>query len=124
VKEAYSSDDLLAFVAEVNVRRMPMVLGKRRRRLGGLFSLTEQQIGLVAAARKLHQKYLRGDYRHNVNDVSSMNELAMWLIEEHRMNEHLLTAAKFNPFTPATASRNSKLPPNRYNEYIYKVRHD
>ena len=124
MSQLYSSDDLLAFVAEVNVRRMPMVLGKRKRRLGGLYSLSEQQFRLIACARRLHQKFLMGDYRHVAADVSAMNELALWLLDEHRMNERLIKTGDFTPFTPVSASRKNKLPKGRYTEYIYKVRHD
>jgi hypothetical protein len=117
----YSSNDFLAMVAELNVRRVAMVMSRRQRRMGGMMLLTEQQTAMLATCRKMHQRYLQGDYRHHSSEVGTINDLCNWMLEEHAKNEHLLKVGTFNEFTPASASSKTKLPSGRYNDFTQQV---
>ena len=116
-----SSNDLLAMVAELNVRRVGMVMTRRKKRMGGMVSLTEHQTSILATCRKMHQRYLLGDYRHEDAEVGVINELCHWLLSEHAKNEHLLTVGTFKEFTLSTASSKTKLVYGRYNDFIQKT---
>lgn len=119
-----SSDDMLAFVAELNGRRIDMVLNSRKQRLGGLDLFNERQVDLLATARKLHLRYSLGNYQHSETEVVAVNELGHWLLEEHAMNEGLPRVGTFPPLTDRSASRRCPLPAGRYEQYLWKVRHD
>ena len=119
-----SSDDFMAFVAEINIRRMSMVLNKRKLRLGGLTAYSQKHITMIAISRRLHQRYLLGDYTHNDEEWKSMNELGFWLLEEHQLNEHSLTPVRWTQFTAVTVTCPTVRQPGTYENYIYKARHD
>lgn len=132
----YSSDDMLAMVAELNVRRINMVLNKRARRLGSIFlangqfnhQLSERQIALLATARKLHNRYERGQYRHSETELGMLNELAHWLIAEHRLNGNSVKAGKFAGLSPEAMTvkkpLGEQLPSSRYRWHCERVRTD
>ena len=81
-----SSQDMLGMVAELNVRRIAMVMNQRYKRLGGMLVLTEKQSNLLLTARKLHHRYLQDHYQHDESEQCAIRDLAYWLIEEHKLN--------------------------------------
>jgi len=81
-----SSQDMLGMVAELNVRRIAMVMNQRYKRLGGVLMLTERQSALLLTARKLHHRYLQDHYQHDESEQCAIRDLAYWLIEEHKLN--------------------------------------
>ena len=126
----YSSDDMLAFVAELNMRRIGMVMSRRQKRLTkGLIlpaaamanhSLTERQLFMLATARKLHARYMRGTYQHDEDEISAIRDLAYWLIEEHAQNEGMPVTTRF---IFDVRSKQVAMPPpaGRYKTYVQKV---
>lgn len=127
----HSSDDMLAFVAELNVRRMQMVLSKRARRLGCVFlangsmdhHLSERQVALITLARKLHMRFMRGNYQHEESELSALNELAWWLIDEHRQNGDPV-GGTFTGLQPSNMQQLVPLPRGRYEMHIARVGRD
>lgn len=127
----HSSDDMLAFVAELNVRRIKMVLAKRYRRKHGQpllvmpngsvpIDIDERVTGWLAVARKLHNRYLRDQYLHDDNEISAVRDLAYWLLEEHRLNEQLTTPTQWR-FDATNMQCQTPPPHGRYAEYVQKV---
>ena len=119
-----SSDDMLAFVAELNGRRIAMVMGRRQKRQGGMLLVSEKQTRLLVNARRLHARYLANNYRHDEVEVSLLNELGNWLIEEHALNEGLKRAGKFTGMTNGKASTKSMRPLGTYGVYLEKLHND
>ena len=119
-----SSDDLLAFVAELNGRRIAMVMGKRQKRQGGMFLMSEHQMALLVVARKMHARYIADNYRHDEAEIGVLNELGNWLLEEHALNEGLKTTGKFAPFTIGNARERTMRPIGTYRKYLEKVHSD
>lgn len=79
-----SSSDMLALVAELNVRRITMVLGRELRKTGGRLDLSPVTVGWLQTARRLHHRYDRGDYRHEQDEAGRLRDLCCWLIARHR----------------------------------------
>jgi hypothetical protein len=91
-----SSDDMLALVAELNLRRMGMVLGRRQKRLGGMHLISETQWRWLLIARGLHHRFIGGHYLHTAEEASALNDLMLWLLEEHKQNEGLKEIGQFD----------------------------
>lgn len=82
----YSSLDMLALVAELNVRRIPLVMGARMRKKGGVLALTPREQLLLKAARRMHDKYAGGDYTHEERDERLVKSCCDFLVEQHAQN--------------------------------------
>lgn len=82
----YSSGDMLFLVAEVYTRRAAKVVGKVARLTGKTFFSYMDTAPLTAqeglrTAHLLHQRYMRGDYRHDDQDVGRLEHFCNWLVE-------------------------------------------
>lgn len=119
-----SSHDMLAFVAELNGRRIAMVMGNRQKRQGGMFLVSEHQMELLVVARKMHARYISDNYRHDETEIGMLNELGNWLLEEHALNEGLKTVGKFPPLTIGSSRVKSMLPIGTYQKHLEKVHSD
>lgn len=84
----YSSGDLLALVAELNVNRISKVCGKRTQRLGGMILVNDKERVLLNTARRLDARYRRGDYRHTDQERGRIEQLCSLLLLWHSENEH------------------------------------
>jgi hypothetical protein len=77
---------MLQNCAILNVNKMPLVIGKRRRRLGH-WGATETQMQILLHAREMHKRFGDGDYRHSDSDASkladAMNLIIRWHAENH-----------------------------------------
>ena len=113
-----SSHDMLGIVAELNARRIAMVMGRRQRRQGGLLLLTDAQSKLLLTARKLHQRYLQDHYQHDETELSAIRDLAYWLLEEHRLNENIKNPT---PFTFDIRSAKEPPTPGTYRVYLRTI---
>jgi len=82
-----SSTDMLALVAELNTRRISMILGREARRNGGELRLSPRNIALLTIARRLHHRFHNGDYRHHPDEAGKLRDLCDWLVARHRVNE-------------------------------------
>lgn len=80
----FSSADMLAVVAELNVRRITMVLGRELRKTGGRLDLSPSTILWLQNARRLHHRYTAGDYRHEPDEAGRVRDLCHWLVSRHR----------------------------------------
>ena len=85
-----SSHDMLGMVAEIYNRRTPMVVHKIKKALGGApVTMPDGAKQGLIVARRLHQRYERGDYRHTEDEVGKIEYLGMWLIDvAQRMSGH------------------------------------
>lgn len=81
-----SSSDMLALVAELNVRRITMVLGRELRKTAGRLDISPAAVQWLQTARRLHHRYDRGDYRHEPDEAGRVRDLCCWLIARHRAN--------------------------------------
>jgi hypothetical protein len=113
-----SSKAMLAVVAYLNEQQISQTLGKLARNIGKLPRLTKDQVKLLTTARRLHQRYSSGDYRHDPGEASSILALMEWLVVQHAENEHQ------HPRTfEFTAQMHSQrlLPVGEYDNCITKV---
>src|SRR5512139_1498367 len=108
---------MLAMVAELNERRIALVMGKRQRRQGGLLLLTDRQSKMLLTARRLHHRYLHGHYYHDETELSSIRDLTYWLLEEHAQNEGIKNPTKFE-FHMNGKSAKEPLPRGTYDVYL------
>ncbi len=82
----YSSHDMLALVGDVMTRRIAMVCGKAAKRAHlplaiFLNNAPERAKEGVKAAKKLHDRYRKGDYRHRETELGRFVQLCQWLHE-------------------------------------------
>jgi len=80
----YSSPDMLGLIAELNARRVALVLGRYARRSGGQLDLAPKTLDMLMVARRLHHRYRNGDYRHSPNELGKIKDLCGWLVQRHR----------------------------------------
>lgn len=77
----YSSRDMLGLVAEINCRRMPKVMGTKMKRSGVATAvMNPRDKELMMHARQMHNKFLRGNYRHTENDEAKLKNLMDLLV--------------------------------------------
>lgn len=79
----YSSGDMLGLIAELNTRRIAMVTGKMAKQGGGKFSAPQRVLDLLTTARRLHHRFMSGDYRHEPAEQDKIRDLCQWLVEQH-----------------------------------------
>lgn len=85
-----SSYDMLGLVAELYLRRTPMVVRRIKKALGGApVIMPDGALEGLKVAKQLHKRYMRGDFRHTEHEVGSLEYLGMWLIDvAQRMSGH------------------------------------
>jgi hypothetical protein len=86
--EYYSSPDMLGLIAELNGRRIPMVLGKRVQRQGGVMGLTPNQEKKLVAVREIHNRFMQGKYRHTEREEGIVKWCCDFLVEQHATNNN------------------------------------
>jgi len=119
----YSSHDMLGIVAELNARRIPMIMGKMSQRAGGTLALSQGEIGWLQLARQLHHRYRLGDYRHDPNEAARIRDLCQWLVDSHRRFNHQETGVAIPWNADALESKTETGRPKRgdYAQLIDKV---
>lgn len=80
-----SSYDMLGLVAELNARRIPMIMGKMAQKAGGRLNLSKRELEWLQIARMLHHRYTIGDRRHDPNEAAKLHDLCQWLVDQHRL---------------------------------------
>jgi hypothetical protein len=118
-----SSADLLGLVAEIYTRRTPMVVKKVKRATGGAPVLMPQgALNGLKDAKRMHERYSRGDFRHHEHEVGNLEYLGMWLIDvAQRMSG--------NPVRPWRIDRAAmvatfELPKDAYQQCLHGVRNE
>lgn len=116
---------MLGLIAEMHSRRIAKVAGTQAKRLRMTLpqfldtapKYVKEGIKTVAL---IHQRYMRGDYRHHDNELLRIETLANWLIELHQ------SAGKHpvRPFQIAQHKMETKVPckAGLYREALGKVR--
>ena len=117
----HSSHEMLGFVAEIQ-NRISKVLGKMAQLNGGELRMDAQQEAQLKNARRLHQRFAKGDFRHNDHEAGSLVELANWLVVQHAKNEgQEPTTFDINPDLFIAESESTKPGPDSYSEAAFKV---
>jgi len=83
VSRVFSSGDMLGLIAELNSRRIAMVTGKMAKQSGGRLDLHKRTLELLATARRMHHRYMAGDYRHDQTEQDKIRDLCQWLVQQH-----------------------------------------
>lgn len=79
----HSSVEMLGIVAELNVRRIPMVMGARVKRLGGVATLRPDEEQNLVKVREIHQRYMQGRYQHTDRELKQVKAVCDFLVIEH-----------------------------------------
>lgn len=77
-----SSPDMLGLVAELNVRRIPMIYGTAAKRNPEI-NLSEWELVRLKLARRLHHRFTAGDFRHTDQEQGQILELCGTLVEKY-----------------------------------------
>ena len=108
-----ASNDLLAIVGELNVRRIALVTNMQMRRHDTM-QIPPDIMRCLVVARKLHQRFWQGDYRTDTKEIGHVKTLCEWLIVRHaEMNGH---PARCPAWNDASFTQVLGLPPGRYGE--------
>lgn len=83
----HSSPDMLALVAALK-DKLRTVAGKRTKRLGGMVLVNDKERTLLRTVRRLHARYLAGDYRHTDQERGRVEQCANLVLLWHSENEH------------------------------------
>ena len=83
----YSSNDMLATVAELNCRRIKMVYGKQIKMQGGKWIAPTNEMELLKLARILHHRYEEGEYHHTEIELGQIIELMNLLVIRDAENQ-------------------------------------
>jgi hypothetical protein len=83
-----SSPDMLGLLAELNVRRIPMVFGTEQRKKREIV-LGERELALLKLARRLHHRFRAGDYRHTDQEEGRILELCEILVRRYNQLHNL-----------------------------------
>ena len=84
-----SSTELMGMVADLNLKRIPMVGGERIKRAGGEPPFNKHEVSLMLTARQMHRRYLAGRYEHEQSEERQIVELCYKMIEWHNRNKGL-----------------------------------
>jgi hypothetical protein len=84
-----SSSELMGLVAELNLRRIPMVGGERVKKAGGEPAFRPDEVEMLKTARRLHQRYVAGKYEHEVHEARQIVDLCYRMIDWHNRNKGL-----------------------------------
>ena len=82
----YSSNEMLGVVAEINCRRIAKVYGKAARLAienGDQFNAGPKETALLINARRLHNRYEKGEYTHTEIELGQIVELMNILVQRH-----------------------------------------
>ena len=83
----YSSNDMLATVAELNCRRIGKVYGKQIKMQGGKWIAPDNEMKLLKLARVLHHRYEEGEYHHTEVELGQIIELMNLLVIRDAKNK-------------------------------------
>jgi hypothetical protein len=75
---------MLGLIAELNYRRIARITGQMAKQGGGRLNLPKRVLEQLTTARRLHHRYVRGDYRHDDTEQGRIRDLCLWLLEQHR----------------------------------------
>lgn len=114
----HSSHDMLFLVAEINVRRFRFVYDRHVKRTG-MRGLPPKIMENLKCTRRLHHRYLKGDYRHNSAELGRVKELCSWLVETYA-NDHGHEVKTFR-FDERGMETRTPLQNGAYHEWIRKV---
>jgi hypothetical protein len=118
-----SSGDMLGLVAELNTRRIAMITGKMAKRAGGRLDLPKRTIDLLSTARRLHHRYMQGDYRHDVAETDRLRDLCQWLVSQHKQLEGRPEDGSPIAWNAPALSQKDPLPPESYRQLVGAI-HD
>lgn len=101
---------MLALVAELNMRRIGMVLGRRAKRLGAeaVGGIPADRLRQLVAVRRLHIRYSDGIYKHAPNELAIVKDVCQWLVDEHAANQG--NSPKTLTFDDSSLIRKSRTP--------------
>jgi hypothetical protein len=84
----YCTPDAMALVGEIATRRLSMVVGKAQRLNGGEpLSMTNERVQSLTLMRKLHFRFLSGDYRMTDREWGKVKNVGSWLHSLHAKTE-------------------------------------
>ena len=118
-----SSGDMLGLVAELNTRRIAMISGKMAKRAGGRLDLARQTLELLGTARRLHHRYMHGDYRHEIAEAERLRDLCQWLVAQHNILEGRPEETTKIAWNAAALSQKTPLPADSYKQLVVAI-HD
>ncbi len=118
---------MLSLVCEVFTRRASMVIGKLAKKQGlaadvflELHAPEKVKVGLKVAKR-LHTRYVQGDYRHSEMELGRIEALCNWLIEEaQKLGGHPVRPVEFE--RDKMVKRGAPCAPGTYAKVFHKVR--
>lgn len=80
---AYPSHDFLALVAELNVRRLRMVVGAMFKHYGGPPPIPRPIVNRMILARELHRRFRNGKHEATPREWAEIKDLCNWLVRQH-----------------------------------------
>lgn len=119
MSRVYSSGDMLGLIAELNSRRIAMVTGKMAKRAGGRLDLHKRTLELLATARRMHHRYMAGDYRHEPTEQDKIRDLCQWLVQQHdQLQGGGADEPKIIPWDAPALQAKEPPPPHTYEQLI------
>lgn len=115
------SGDTLAYVMVINVRYLPMVGGAAVKKEHGKLTISERDEKNLLICRRLHRRFLNGDYRMNQMEYQRFRDATDWIQRTDRRN-------KGQPDKPPAqrdelhAWRGEVLPPKTYQSLILELK--
>ncbi len=80
---AYPSHDFLALVAELNMRRLRMVVGAMFNHHGGPPPIPHPVVTRMILARELHRRFWNGNQEATMREWAEIKDLCNWLVRQH-----------------------------------------
>lgn len=116
----YASDDCLGLVAELNCRRIDMVLSLRMR-INETLHVPPLIMRHLLAVRKLHHRFKQGDLRVNEVELGHVKELAEWLLEQYAECRNQTVRQDAFQWHAAAMISTIPLPVDRYGDICHAV---
>lgn len=87
---SYCTSDTLALVGEIAGRRLRDVVGKAQHLNGGEpISMSNRRLDSLKVIRRLHLRFLAGDYRMTSQEWGTVKSVGSWLHRLHCQNQSL-----------------------------------